>query len=106
MIQLAHVALPRVIEEQLQGVWIEPADTFPITLSMRRQEMGREQWNVLAALAQPRNVDLNGVETEQQVLPKTSAGHFLFQVSIGGGDHANVDPLGPRRAYPLHLADL
>lgn len=45
---------------------------------------------VLTALAERRDMDLNGIEAEQEAFPESSGGCFLMQVSMGGRDDANV----------------
>src|ERR1019366_10685119 len=73
MIQLADVALPRIVEQQLHSRVIETADAFTIPLGVSGKKVRRQQGNIFAALAQRRNMDLNGVQPEQKVLPKSSA---------------------------------
>ncbi len=106
VIQLADVALPGIVEQQLQRGVIEAADPLPVALRMRRQEMRRQQRNIFAAFAQRRQMNLNGVEPEQQILAKAPALHFLIQVGVGRRDHAHIHALGFGRSHALHFAYL
>ena len=68
--------------------------------------MQREQLDVLAALAQRRQVEVDRVEPEEQVLAELAGGDLGRQVGIGGGDQADVGAAGARRADALELAGL
>ena len=70
VIQLADVALPGMLQHQLQGRAVEPADAFAIALRVRCQKMRAQQRNVFAPFPQRRQMDLDGVQAEQQVLPE------------------------------------
>src|SRR5688572_8355550 len=72
MVQLAHVAGPPVIDERPQRGWVEAGDAFAVAPRMGRQEAGGEPRNVLPPVPQRRQVDLDGIETEQRILPEAS----------------------------------
>ena len=55
------------------------------------QEVADEQRQVVAALAQRRQVDGDDVEAEVQVGPEAAILHALVEVAVGGGDDAHVD---------------
>jgi hypothetical protein len=65
-----------------------------------------EQGDVLPPVAQRRQVHLDGVEAEQQVLPESAGGDLGVQVGVGGRDQPHADLSRLRRAEPLELAGL
>src|SRR6185369_7058773 len=62
--------------------------------------MRHEQRDILAALPQSRDRDMDDGDPEVKVLPKDALGDRLPEVSVGGRDDADVDPL--RLASPDH----
>ena len=70
VIELADVAGPGVLEQHLHRAALEPGQPLAIALRVLPQEVLREQRQVLAAIAQRRQPDLDGVQAEQQVLPE------------------------------------
>ena len=50
-------------------------------------------------------MDLDCVETEEEVFAETVVGDFFREVGVGGGDDADVHFLRLRRADAFHLAD-
>src|SRR5262249_51843858 len=77
VIQLADVPRPGVIDERLQRRLFEPREVLAIALRMLPQEMYRERGNVLAAITQRRQLDLDRVQAEEQILPEPAAADFL-----------------------------
>ena len=76
VIELADVAGPAVIEQHLHRRRIEARETFAIALRVLPQKVSREQRNVLAAIAQRRQMHLDRVQAEEQVLPEPAGRHF------------------------------
>src|SRR5205807_2326726 len=66
------------------------------------QDRGGNERDVLAALAQRRHVQLDHVETVEQVLPEAPCGHQRGEILVGGADHAHVDRVFLRRADLAH----
>src|SRR5215208_1091090 len=60
--------------------------------------------DVFDAIAQRRQPDLHCVETEEQVLPKTSVSNFRMQIGIGSRQQPHVYLLRLRRSNALKLA--
>ena len=54
------------------------------------QKMGGEQWNILTAFAQRRDMNTNYVDTEEQVLPELAFRNQLCQIAVGCRDQADV----------------
>ena len=72
VIQLAHVARPAMVDQDLHRRGIEPGERLAIALRVLAQEVLGEQRDVLAPIAQRRQVDLDGVQPEEQVLPEAA----------------------------------
>ena len=78
VVQLAHVARPGVLEQRLQRRGVEAGRRAcgSAAACWRRKWCGQRR-DVLAPLAQRRQVDLDGVEAEEQVLAEAARGHLL-----------------------------
>ena len=63
------------------------------------QEVIDQPGNVLAAIAQRRQVDAHHVEPIKQILAEVALGDFFLQIDVGGGDHAHV------HLHRLRIAD-
>jgi hypothetical protein len=68
VVELADVAGPGVAAHARRGLLVEPGDRLAVALDVLLQEMLGEEVDVLAALAQRRQVDLDRVEAEEEVL--------------------------------------
>ena len=102
--QLADVARPRVVEQQLAAVVADAGDVFLIKRGVFFQKILNQQRNILAALAQGRDKHGKGVEAVIQVGTKAPLLHGFEQVFIGGRHHAHVDFAGLAAAHALELA--
>ena len=78
VIQLADIALPGMLQHRIQRRAIEPADAFAIALRMRGQKMVWPAADIFAPFAQWRQMNLDGVQPEQQILAKPAALHFFI----------------------------
>ena len=63
----------------------------------------RQQADVVAALAQRRQLDGKNIEPVIKILAEFAFPRRLLEIPIGGGDHANIDFLRPRAAHRLKL---
>src|SRR4051812_596732 len=106
VIELADVARPAVIEQELHRTGVEAREVLAVSLRMLLEEVTREQRHVFAALAHGRKVDLDRVQTEQQVLPESPSRHFLVEVGIGGREDPDVHATRPRRSDTLEFTRL
>jgi hypothetical protein len=104
--QLADVSRPGVFEHHLDGAGVEAGQLFAIALRVAAQEVHGQQRDVFAALAERRQVNLDGIETEEQVLAEASGGNFALQAGVGGAQDAHVDALRARRADALEFSGL
>jgi hypothetical protein len=82
VIELANVPRPTVIDERSQRRRIEAGDGFSIPLRVRCQEARRESGNVFAPLAERWQMNLDRVETEEQILPESAGHDFRVEVSV------------------------
>ena len=55
---------------------------FAIMLGVLAQEMGGQQRDIFAPVAQGRQAELDGVQAEQQILAEAALGHLRGQVGI------------------------
>ena len=69
-----------------------------------RQEVLGQRQDVLGAVAQRRQVDVDDVQPVEQVLAEAAVRQALFQILVGGGDDAHVDLLAARRPQRPDLA--
>ena len=106
VVEFADVAGPAMVLHGLEGAGVKPGDGLAVALDMLLEEMLGEERDVLAALAQWRQVDGNGVETEKQILAEFSGGDLGGHVGVRGRDEADIDAVGPGRADAFVFAGL
>src|SRR5437870_6988424 len=82
MIQFAHVAGPGMLMKRFERRGIESGDVFAIALRVAVKEMVRQEIDVFAAVAQRRQVNLNGVQTEEQTLEHQSRSHLRCRLLL------------------------
>src|SRR6185436_16254932 len=89
VLELAHVAWPRVLGERLHRLGRYARD--PCTASSElREELVREYGDVLAAIAQRRHDDVDHVPAIEEILAERPLLDHLAQVAMGGGEDAHV----------------
>src|SRR5262245_37184869 len=110
VLELAHVARPRVLAERDDRLGRDVADDRLMAVAARRQvaqEVLDEQRDVLAPLAERRDDEVDDVDAVEEVLAELPLGDEIAEVAVGRRDHAHVagaaDALG---ADLLDLADL
>lgn len=91
MLELADIAWPRMIEQRLQRPGIEAGDVLSIPLRLQPEKMCGKQRDVVAPLAQWRQPDFHGVQTEEEILPEAARGDFVLDRGVRGGDEPDVD---------------
>src|SRR5215831_8935439 len=104
MIQFAHVAWPGMFMKSFERRRIESGDVFAIALRVAVKEMVRQEVDVFAAVAQRRQVNLNGIQTEEQVLPKAAGSGFRIDVRIGCRQNPHVYAASGRGANALKIS--
>ena len=106
MLQFADIPRPGVLHEQLQSGSLESLDWPPVTRRVAREKVYRQGRDIFAAFSQCGHVDLNRVQTEQQVFAKLSGSTGGSKVGVGGRNDAHVDTAGTRRSNPLNFTRL
>ena len=79
---------------------------LPFCCEKRREELVREQLDVVRALAQRRQVDLHHGETIVEILAQLAVGDRLLEVLVRRGDDADVDVDLLLAAEPANLPRL
>jgi hypothetical protein len=90
VVKLADVTRPRMIDERLQGRRIEAGHRFPIPLRVGAEKVLGDARDVVAPLTQRRQSNLDGIQTEQQILSESSGRNFGVEVGIGRRDETHV----------------
>src|SRR6185503_14016628 len=101
--ELADVAWPMARDEQLDGLG---RIDLAFLAALRRdlpQEVLDEQRNVLAALAQRRQMNVDDVEAVVEVLAERALDHQILEILMRGRDHARIDLDRLRAADGPHL---
>src|SRR5260370_21754101 len=88
--QLAHIARPVIIREQLERGRSDLADIFSVIAGGSSKEVIDQLGNVLLVFAQRRNVDGNDVEAVVEVFAKRSFFERSAEIAVGGRDEADV----------------
>ena len=99
--QLAHIARPGVFferAERLRGQFFRLAAIGGRELA---QEMIGQQAHVFDPLPQRRHMKRDHIQAVEQIFAEIAALDFLFQILVGGGDHAHVHLNGFRGAHRL-----
>src|SRR2546423_11767014 len=68
--------------------------------------MHGQGWNVLSALPQCRQMNLDGIKPKQQVFAKLSVVTRTVQITIRRRDHAHIDFLALGGTHTFHFAGL
>ena len=114
VLQLADVAGPGVVHEHLHGLGRHLGVGPRVLRRVLPEEVLGEHRNLVAPLAQRRQVDRDDVEAEEEVVAELAVGARLRQILVGRGDDADVhadvllaaearelaDPAGPAAAWP------
>src|SRR5262245_1953313 len=102
--QLPDVSGPRVREEPFPGVAREPSGGTPhAPAEVLEERLGQEE-DVLGALAKGRDVDLEDVQSVEEVLAELPAGDARAEIAVRRRDHAHVGAQRARPPDPLVLA--
>src|SRR5207249_3142235 len=91
VIQLADVARPRMIEQRLQRPRLEAGDVLPVPLRVLPEEVVGERGDVLAPLAKRRQLNLDRVQPEEQVLAEAARRDLFGEVRVRRRDDPHID---------------
>ncbi len=89
--------------ESADGVGGEPGDVLGHLAGKPPEEALGQDRDVLASIAQRRQLDPNDVQAVVQVLAEATRSDVVFHISVGCRQHAHVDGDLLRRAYSAHL---
>ena len=104
VLELAHVARPRVRGEPVHERVGHRERGEPEPLREAPQEVAREDRDVLGPLAQRRDAELHDVEPVVEILAEPARAHELLQVAVGRREDAHVHVPHPLLAHRPHLA--
>ena len=103
VLQLTDVARPVVLLEHGQGLRRHAPRRPAHLLRQLLDEVGDQQRDVLAAIAQRRQVERDDVETVEEILAQDALGDGAPDVAVRGGDEADVDLDVAGVAHPTDL---
>src|SRR6266849_4356502 len=103
MVQLAHVSGPSILMEGLERGWIERGNVLAVALRVAVKEMVRKKIDVIAAVAQRRQVNLDGVQAEEEVLTKPAGSRLRVDVCVGRCQNPHVHAACGRGANALEV---
>src|SRR5215470_4479016 len=90
VLELPHVPRPIVILQHLHGVGREGVGGFAKLQRVFLQKMAGQRGNIVASLAQRRQVKADHIQPIVEVLSQPTSPNSLVSVDIGGGDHAHI----------------
>src|SRR5713226_1987837 len=89
--ELADVAGPIVVHQELEGRGSEMAQGLGIFLAVAVEEMREQRGNVFAAVAQRRQLQVNDVGAVIEILAEAALADEGEEIDVGRGDDAHVD---------------
>src|SRR5882724_2509170 len=89
--ELAHVARPRVCLPRRESAGRDVEDPNPALATRLREEVPQDRLDVLASLAQRRDLYRDDVEPEIEVAPERSGFDERVQVGGSGAEESDVD---------------
>ena len=103
VLQLADVPWPGVLDELVLGRGVESRDRLLVLRGVALEELPAQGQNILAALTQGRQVDVDGVDAVEEVFAEAPLGHHAEQVAVRRRDQPDVDLA---RRVAAHADDL
>ena len=88
--KLADVAWPLVVHEDAEGVGGEGAVARVVFFGIELQEVGGEEGDVFAAVAEGGELELDDVEAVEEVFAELAFANGEGEVDVGGGDDTDV----------------
>src|SRR6266542_3718447 len=106
ILEFTNVTRPGVSLKQRQDVWSDLLRYFAaILFVVLFDKMLGQRQNVLAPVAQGRQLDRNNRQPVIEIFAKCSLLDRFFQLDVGGGDDAHIDPtrasVAERRKFAL-----
>ena len=104
MIEFANIARPGMLMKSLDGGGVEAGNVFAIALRVTVEKMVCQEIDVLTAVSQRRDVDLNGIQAKEEVLTEPTGSGLGIHVGVGSREYPNVDTPGRGRADALEIS--
>src|SRR5690606_2228942 len=101
--QLTNIARPGIVDEDLQGLGLDAAEGSVVLLTELANELVDQQRNVLATLAERRQLDEEHVEPVIQVSTELPQLHLVAKALVRRRDDPDVHP---DRVFPTHAPEL
>ena len=98
VLQLSHIAWPRVVEELLHGFASERYLVDTCSLPVDSQEMLRQRQDVTWTFSQGWNTQRGHIEAEIEILSEPPSSHRGFEIDVGCRDQPDIDRDGLTRA--------
>src|SRR5260370_3225342 len=92
--ELEKVSRPRVRLKQFQAPLVYPANALSRFPRVAIDEVSDQHRNIFPSFPQRRHLDRKNVEPIKEVTPKGARTDGRLQVTVGGGNHANIRPDG------------
>ena len=94
--EFAHVARPGILHQLLHGGGREANHLLAIAGAVAVEKVRGQQRDVFAPVAQCRQVNLNGVDAEEQILTEVACLGLLVETGVGGAQNPHVHAPGLR----------
>src|SRR5262245_13456510 len=104
VLQLADVTWPIVVLQQLQGLLVDRLEAFSRPGGVALHEVLNESQDVVCTGPKRWHFDGKDIESIEQVLAETPAGHGGTQITVGGRDDSYIDADRLRASDPLEFA--
>src|SRR5262245_49397065 len=106
VLELAHVARPGVVEQRAKRSRWRRREARAVAAIERGDEVGDQQRDVGAALAQGREADGQHAQSVVEIAPKRPGLDHAPELPVGGGHETDVHPSGRAAAERADLAVL
>src|SRR5258708_26674309 len=109
MIEFANVARPRMLVKSLDGGGVEAGKFFAVALRVTVKKMVRKEVDVLAAVTQRRDMDLDGIPAKEGVFTEPAGSGLRVHVGHRSRQHSHISApaCGPAHTLenpPFHNA--
>src|SRR4051794_38055021 len=89
--EFTNVSRPGLLFEHLEGGGFDGRSADAEFGAVFPKKILNERGNIFAAFSKRRQLNGDDVEPVIEVLPKSASRNLFFQISMGGGDHPNID---------------
>ena len=91
MFQFTDIPRPRQLLQPPGGSFTEARQWFLIVLTEMGHETESQRHDVLLALPKSGQVEVDGVDAIEQILPETALSDHLLQITVGSRDEAHLN---------------